>query len=87
MSTSDISHLFTFQSLDPTGSMVLGAPGTVLTIDRKNYRDLESSPLGLSMMACIITGPQQGGENGEESGSLELDSSENGLGNGTQIQL
>lgn len=67
--------------------MVLGALGTVLTVDRKNYRDLESSSLGLNMMAFVITGPQQGLENGEESGSLELDSSENELGNGTQIQL
>ena len=48
------------------------AQGVILTMDRKNYRDLKSSLLGLSVLACIIPGPQQGGENGEESGNLKL---------------
>lgn len=53
---------------------------------KKNYRDLKTSLLGLSVLAFIITGPQQGGEKGE-SGDLELDPYENRLGNEKQIQL
>ena len=53
---------------------------------KKNYRDLKTSLLGLSVLAFIITGPQQGGEKGE-SGDLELDAYENRLGNEKQIQL
>ena len=65
--------------------MVSEALGLILTMDGKNYRDLQSSLLGLS--AFIKTGPQQGGKKGEESGNLELDPYEYGLGNGRQIQL
>lgn len=60
------SHLFTFnESLDPTGSVVSEALGAIPTMDRKNYRDFESSVLGLSVMAFIITA--QGAENGGRS--------------------
>ena len=63
------------------------AQGVILTMDRKNYRDLKSSLLGLSVLACIIPGPQQGGENGEESGNLKLHPYEYEPGSGRQIQL
>lgn len=77
------SHLFTFnESLDSTDSMASEALGAMPTMDRKNCRDFESSVLGLSVMAFIIT--VQGTENGGEgkSGNLELDSSKDGLGSG-----
>lgn len=57
------SHLFTLnESLDPTGSVISEALGSIPTMGRKNYRDFESSVLGLSVMAFIVTG--QGAENG-----------------------
>lgn len=57
------SHLFTFnESLDPTGSVISEALGAIPTMGRKNYRDFESSVLGSSVMAFILTA--QGAENG-----------------------
>lgn len=67
--------------------MILESLGAILTVERKNCRDFESSPLGFRIMEFSKTGPQQGGENEEESGNLELASSENGLSNRRQNQL
>lgn len=68
--------------------MITEALNPVLTMDGNNYnRDFESSPLGLSVLAFIITGPLKGRENGKEASNLEIDSYKNGLGDGREIQL
>lgn len=67
--------------------MILVSLGAILTIDMKNYRELEFSPLGFRIMEFSITGPQKGGENEEKSSNLELEFFEDGLGNGRQNQL
>lgn len=55
-------HLFTLnESLDPAGSVISEALGAIPTTGRNNYRDFESSVLGLSVMAFVVTA--QGAEN------------------------